>query len=217
MILQVRHQPSTPAVSYPQLPAWSSASSWWRSSSRTDVKRRTLPQLDNEPVTPRLRAWRRGTVPAVLPSGPRRHESAGTHAVLSDIREDLEDRRDVAMPVAELVRSGQHLVSGAGRGQRDPELPTGLQREADVLAHEAHVEPGVLGEIEHEWGASLQHRRADRAAGHHLEGELAVDPVALRHQESLGEREHLHGQADVDRQLQDQTLPVLADPGGRAE
>src|SRR5918996_5121268 len=41
MIPQGRHQPSTPAVSYPQLPAWSSASSWWRSSSRTDVKRRT--------------------------------------------------------------------------------------------------------------------------------------------------------------------------------
>jgi hypothetical protein len=43
-----------------------------------------------------------------------------------------------------------------------------------------------------------------------LQGALAVDPRPLGEERALGERKHLHGEADVDRELQRQSLPVVA-------
>ena len=40
---------------------------------------------------------------------------------------------------------------------------------------------------------------------------FAVDPGAFGQQQALGEGEHLHGEADVDRELEHQALAVLAD------
>ena len=42
-------------------------------------------------------------------------------------------------------------------------------------------------------------------------------PDAFGQEQAFGEREHLHGEADVDRELEREPLPVLADVVGRAE
>ena len=57
--------------------------------------------------------------------------------------------------------------------------------------HQTNVEPGLVGQVEDERYARLQHRRADRAFSHHLGGELAVDPVAFGEEQALGEGKHL--------------------------
>ena len=73
------------------------------------------------------------------------------------------------------------------------------------------------GRFEEQPGARLQHRRADRALGHDVDGEPAVDSGAFGQKQPLCEREHLHGQADVDRELQHEALPVLPHVRGRAQ
>src|SRR5258708_7079987 len=82
--------------------------------------------------------------------------------------EDLVERGEVAVRVAELARSREHLVGDAGRGQRNVELLAGLARETDVLLHELHVEPRVFREVKKQGNPRLEHRRADRARAHHL-------------------------------------------------
>ena len=83
--------------------------------------------------------------------------------------------------------------------------------------HEADVEPRLFGEIENERGARLQHRGADRALGHHPGRDGRVDSGAGRQEQAFGVGEHLHGEADVDRELEGESLSVLTDVRGRAE
>jgi hypothetical protein len=90
-------------------------------------------------------------------------------------------------------------------------------RELEVLLHQRHVEPSLLRQIKDKWSARLQHRRPDGALRHHGGGERGVDPGARGQQHTLGEREHLHGEADVDRELEHKPLPVVADVRRRAE
>jgi len=69
-----------------------------------------------------------------------------------------------------------HAAVGCGRRRhRYSKLACGLARELDVLVHEADVEPRLFRQVEDEVGSCLQHRRADRAPGHHVDRELAVD------------------------------------------
>ena len=68
----------------------------------------------------------------------------------------------------------------------------------------------VVGQVEHEGRARLQHRRPDWARGHDVEPRAGVDPDRSA-SSSPREREHLHGQADVDRELEREALPVVAD------
>jgi hypothetical protein len=66
--------------------------------------------------------------------------------------------RQAAVVVAELPRDGQELVGDRGGRKRDVELPPSVERERHVLLHEADVEPGLIEQVENEWGAGLQHR-----------------------------------------------------------
>ena len=52
---------------------------------------------------------------------------------------------------------------------------------------------------------------------HHFDRTFAVDACPLGENQALGESEHLHGEADVDRELEHQSLAVLADVGRRAQ
>ena len=53
-------------------------------------------------------------------------------------------RRDVAVLVAELARSGEHLVRrGSGR-ERQIDRLSRFEREPDVFLHHPHVEPGLI-------------------------------------------------------------------------
>ncbi len=67
------------------------------------------------------------------------------------------------------------------------------------------------GLVKHEWDAGFEHRRADRALGHDLGGAVRIDPVAFGEQKAFGEGEHLDRQADVDCELEDESLTVLTD------
>jgi hypothetical protein len=83
--------------------------------------------------------------------------------------------------------------------------------------HKADVEPGFVRQVEDEFGARFEHRRPDRALGHHVECELAVDAGTFGQEQTPGQREHLYGEADVDGELERQSLPVFADVRRRAE
>jgi len=125
--------------------------------------------------------------------------------------QDLEKRGDVTVSVAEFLRPRQQVVGRLRRRDRHAERPGRLPGQADVLLHHQHVEPGLLGQVQRQRRPRLEHRRADRAAGHHLGGQLWIDPAALGQQHAFAERLHLRGQADVDGQLQYQPLAVSAD------
>jgi hypothetical protein len=73
------------------------------------------------------------------------------------------------------------------------------------------------GRVQDERCAGLEHRRADRAARHDVERELGVDALADGEQQPLREREHLDGEADVDRELERLPVAAVADPRRRAE
>ena len=79
--------------------------------------------------------------------------------------------------------------------------------------HQPYVEPCFLGKVKHQRGAQLQHRGTDRACGHDLACECRGDAISLGEEQALGEGQHLHSQADVDGQLERQSLAVAADPG----
>jgi hypothetical protein len=119
------------------------------------------------------------------------------------------------MRVTEFPRPGEHLVCDDGRRERSRELIGCLEREADVLLHHRDVEPGLLGEVEQQRDARLEHRRADRSRHHYLGRELRLDPVALGEEQPLAECEDLHREADVDGELEHQPLAVGADVGDR--
>ena len=86
-----------------------------------------------------------------------------------------------------------------------------LERQAHVLLHQPHIEPGLVRAVEQQWAARAQHRRADRARTQHVDRELGIDAAALGEQDALAERDHLYGQADVDGELHHQRLAVSAD------
>ena len=140
--------------------------------------------------------------PSGVRARPRRPAQAG---------EDLVQRCDVALAVAELARLGEHVVRGCGGGERDAQARRCLQREADVLVHQLHVEPRGLRQVEQEGDARLEHRRADRALAHDPRGESGIDAAALGQQQPFAEGQRLDREADVDRQLEQQALAVLTD------
>jgi hypothetical protein len=59
--------------------------------------------------------------------------------------EYLVEGGEVAVRIAELACSGEHLVCGGRRGERDRELVSCLTGEADVLFHQGDVEPRLSG------------------------------------------------------------------------
>src|SRR2546421_6072892 len=75
-----------------------------------------------------------------------------------ELREDFVYGGDVSVPVAEVVCSGEDLVGGRSRGERGCEFVACLAGEADVLVHKVHVEPGLVGVVEHEWESCFEHR-----------------------------------------------------------
>src|SRR5829696_7851100 len=102
--------------------------------------------------------------------GRRRSAEAGEYLV---------QRRDVALAVAELARLGQHMVRGCRGRERDVKVGGCLQREAEVLVHQLHVEPCALRQVEPQGDARLEHRRADRALAHDPRREPRIDAAAL--------------------------------------
>jgi hypothetical protein len=105
---------------------------------------------------------------------------------------------------------------GKGR-QCDTETFGHVPRQFDVLLDEPQGEPGLCGRVEDEGHTCLQHGGADSTARHHVEGESPVDTGPVGEQQTLGEREHLHDEADVDRELEHQPLPVRPDVRRRAQ
>ena len=121
------------------------------------------------------------------------------------------------MSISHTVCLGEHLVGHRGGGKWRRELLARLASQADVLVHQLHVEPGLAGLVEHQRYAGLEHRRADRAFGHDLGGAVGIDPVTFGEQQPLGEGEHLYREADVDRELEHESLAALTDVLGRSE
>jgi hypothetical protein len=76
------------------------------------------------------------------------------------------------------------------------------------LCISGHVEPRLVGQVEQERYSRLQPRRPDCAVGHDLGRELGRDSPTLCEQRALGEGEHLHREAQVDRQLEHEPLAV---------
>src|SRR5919204_5499582 len=128
-----------------------------------------------------------------------------------DLLEDLEQGGEVTPLVPQFARELEHLVGAVCGRERDLEPSCLFEGELDVLLHEAQVEPRLVGWIEEDRSARLEHRRADRALRHDLERPLPVEARSLREEESLGKREHLDGEADVDRELEDESVAVRPD------
>ena len=132
-------------------------------------------------------------------------------------RKELVNRGNVLVRVAEFFGFGQDLICHLGRGEWCSLLGAGLAGEADVLVHQSDVEPRLVGGVKDERDAEFEHRRTDLAVGHHLGGEVGVDALSFGQQQSLRERERLHREADVDRELEHEPLPVIADMSRRPE
>ena len=54
---------------------------------------------------------------------------------------------------------------------------------------------------------------ADRAVGEHVDGGFAGDATFLGQQHAFGKRQHLHGEAEVHRNLHGERQTVVADVG----
>ena len=76
--------------------------------------------------------------------------------------------------------------------------------------HECHVEPGLFGKVEDEGTAGLSIGEPIELSLITCDGELGVDSAALGEQHPLAEGEHLHREADVDRELEQQCLIAWA-------
>src|SRR3954463_14857354 len=142
--------------------------------------------------------------------------SGGSLAVRRAL-EDAVEGGQVASLVTEVAGEPKDVVGAVGGGQRDAE-PTGhVAGQIEVLLHQPQREPGVVRQIEDERSARLQHGGADRAVRHDPQCQRAVDPRAGGEQQAFGQGEHLHGQADVDRELEHEPLPVGTDVRRRTE
>ena len=62
----------------------------------------------------------------------------------------LEQRRQVALFVAQGPRDGEQLVGYRGGWQRDAQLSPCVECKRDILLHQADVEPGLVRQVEHE-------------------------------------------------------------------
>ena len=62
----------------------------------------------------------------------------------------LEQRRQVALFVAQGPRDGEQLVGYRGGWQRDAQLLPCVECKRDILLHQADVEPGLVRQVEHE-------------------------------------------------------------------
>ena len=134
------------------------------------------------------------------------------------LRQDREQRRDVAVTVAERRRLREPLVGERGRGKRNVLASSRSRARAGCPCARARrrTRPHRGGRGRAERGRAG--RRADRASGHDVDRQLARDPAALGEQNALAESEHLRGKADVDRELEQQALAVRSDvPDGGAE
>ncbi len=56
----------------------------------------------------------------------------------------------------------------------------------------------------------MNHRRCDHAVREHVDGDFAWNAALFGEQNALGKRQHLHGEAEVDRDLHHQRQTVIA-------
>src|SRR5205809_592698 len=98
--------------------------------------------------------------PAPTPS--RKRPSLITATVAArHLLERLKEGGEVAPLVAERLCALEHLVGTLGGRQWDLESSRRVERQLDVLVHEAEVEPRLFGRIENDRRSRPEHRRAD--------------------------------------------------------
>src|SRR3712207_7458640 len=71
--------------------------------------------------------------------------------------------RSTLFPYTTLFRSREELVRGGGRRHGDIQLAPRVQGEKHVLLHHVHVEPRLVGLLQDERAAVLEHRGGDDA------------------------------------------------------
>jgi hypothetical protein len=79
-------------------------------------------------------------------------------AVPAELLEDLVHGGDVSVSVSESLCVGQDVVRDRGGWEWCRELVGLTARETNVFVHQVDVEPGLIGSVEDEWDASLEHR-----------------------------------------------------------
>src|SRR4051812_8398752 len=114
---------------------------------------------------------------------------------------------------ARLRKSFAAVVVGRGT-PRSRAASSARTRSFCIIRMSNHTGPP---RIDDERSPPFDRGRADRAGDHPLDGPSTVNPAALRQQDALTEGDDLLGEADVDGQLQQQSVPVPPDPDDRAE
>ena len=123
----------------------------------------------------------------------------------------LKHNREILFGQAHAAGGRQEFVGDGGGRQGHIDLPAQLQREQHVFLHHVHVEPCLFGHVQHERAAILHHRRRDHAVRQHVHGGLARDAAFFRKQHAFRKRQHLHGEAEVGRDLHHEREAVLSD------
>src|SRR5262249_30876210 len=104
----------------------------------------------------------------------------------------------------------QEFIAHGGGGKRHIELPAQLHREDHILLHHVHVETSFFRLLQNERPTVLNHGRSDCTVSKNIDGDLTLNAAFLSEQHTFRERQHLHRETQIGRNLHGKSQSVVA-------